>query len=304
MDYQFRTYHPDDLSQLVDFLNDNLDYDQFNKNLLKEKLEGDPYWEREKALICYKGNKILGFMQGVLRDIRKTQYGYIKLMAVDKSYRRQGIASSLYKLLEKSFIPDKVATVRIYDSPMNYFMPGIDPRYTEALCFAIRMGFKKFGDTANLTVDLESADWPTDDEEKALKIHGIEIRRALIQEKQEVIDFVKEEWALWANEIEMAFMDDPPSIHVAFHHEKIRAFSAHNANNKGTGWFGPMGTHPELRGRGIGSILLKRCLTDMKSMGQIKAIIPWVGPIDFYTHHANARIDRVFWRYEKQLNNR
>jgi GNAT superfamily N-acetyltransferase len=36
------------------------------------------------------------------------------------------------------------------------------------------------------------------------------------------------------------------------------------------GWFGPMGTHPDLRGLGIGSILLKRCLKDMKRNGLSK----------------------------------
>jgi mycothiol synthase len=299
--YQYRTYQPEDLSRLVDFLNDNSDYDAFNKDLLKEKLEGDPCLEPGNALVCHEGEKILGFMQGVIREIQETRFGYIKLMAVDKNHRRQGIASELYNRIENSFRSDKVDVVRIYDVPMNYFMPGIDPRYTEALCFVLRLGFMRLGDTSNLIVRLNESEWNTISEEEKLKHHWIEIKRAEILEKNAVINFVKEEWELWTNEIEMAFANVPPSIHVAYLDGKIKAFSAHNANNKGTGWFGPMGTHLELRGRGIGSILLKRCLKDMKKTGQKIAIIPWVGPIDFYAHHANARVDRVFWRYEKEL---
>ena len=314
MEHQIRTYRPEDLSNLTEFLNANLDYDSLSKSLLKEKLEGDPDWEPEKALICHDGEKIIGFMQGVIRDIRGTRYGYIKLMAVGKSYRRQGIARALYEELEGCFISDNVDVVRIYDVPKNYFMPGIDLRYTEAVCFAIRMGFKRFGDATNLIVDLNESVWDTAREEKSLKIHGIEVKRAEVHEKQNVIDFVKDEWALWTHEVGMAFNDDPPSIHIAHLHArlprhggqasrqgKIKAFSAHNGNNKGTGWFGPMGTHPELRGKGIGSILLKRCLKDIKLMGQKRAIIPWIDHIDFYVHHANARVDRFFWRYEKLL---
>ena len=308
MDYQIRTYESNDLSGITDFLNTNLEYDSLSENLLKEKLEGDPFWDSGKTLICHDDDRILGFMQGVIRDIRGTRYGYIKLMAVDKNHRRQGIAKMLYQKLENQFDAEKVDVVRIYDVPMNYFMPGIDPRYTEALCFAIRMGFKRFADTSNLTVDLNASDWDTKEEEKTLKIHGIEIKRPETHEKQDIINFVKVEWALWQNEIEMAFNDDPPSIHVAYLHARlpakqgeIMAFSAHNANNKGTSWFGPMGTHPDLRGKGIGSILLKRCLKDMKLLGHKTAIIPWVDPIEFYAHHANARVNRVFWRYEKQL---
>ncbi len=301
MEYQIRTYQPEELAELAEFLNANLDYDSMSESLLKEKLEGDPVWEPEKALICHDGKKIIGFMQGVIRDIRGKRYGYIKLMAVEKSYRRKGVAKMLYEHLERSFKSDKVDVVRIYDVPMNYFMPGIDPRYTEALCFAIRMGFKRFGDANNMVVNLGAFDWDTAEEEKALKIHGIEVKRADVHEKQSVLEFVKEEWALWTHEIEMAFIDDPPSVHVASLHRVIKAFSAHNGNNKGTGWFGPMGTHPDLRGQGIGGILLKRCLKDMKQMGQKTAIIPWVDPIDFYAHSVNARVDRVFWRYEKLL---
>ncbi len=304
MEYRIRTYQPDDLLRLVEFLNYNLDYDRLNENLLSEKLEGDPNWMPGKALVCHDGEKILGFIQGVIRDINGTRFGYIKLMAVDKNHRRQGIAKSLYEKLEIDFLQDNVNVIRIYDVPMNYFMPGIDPRYTEAVCFAIRMGFKRFDDASNMIVNLDDSDWDTAKEEKALLNNGIEIKRAKVQEKQNVIDFVKDGWALWIHEIKTAFKDDPPSIHVAYLQGKIKAFSAHNANNKGTGWFGPIGTHPDLRGKGIGSILLFRCLRDIKLMGRKRAIIPWVDHIDFYAHYANARVDRVFWRYEKQLKNK
>ena len=301
MDYPIRSYQNNDLKALTTFFKNNMKFDSITEGLLDEKLSGDPYWDPNKALISYEGDEILGFMHGVIRDIRGTRYGYIKLMAVDKLFRRKGIARSLYQQLESQFKEEQVDVVRIYDVPMNYFMPGIDPRYTEAVCFALRMGFKRFGDTSNLTVDLDQSDWLTVEEEKALLSHGIEIKRPAISDRHSVINFVKEEWALWTNEIEMAFKDDSPSIHVAYLQGKIKAFSAHNGNNKGTGWFGPMGTHPDLRGKGIGSILLKRCLRDMKAWGQKTSVIPWVGPIDFYAHHANARVDRVFWRYEKQL---
>ena len=77
------------------------------------------------------------------------------------------------------------------------------------------------------------------------------------------------------------------------------AFSAYETNNKGTGWFGPMGTTEKARGKGVGGILLKRCINDLKKSGFEKAIIPWVGPIPFYMHYINSPVKRIFWRYEK-----
>jgi len=57
--------------------------------------------------------------------------------------------------------------------------------------------------------------------------------------------------------------DNPPSVHIALNNGNLRAFSVHNGNNKEAGWFGPMGTHPDIRGIGVGKVLLKRRLLDM-----------------------------------------
>ncbi|MCU4156169.1 GNAT family N-acetyltransferase [Carboxylicivirga sp. A043] len=300
MNYSITQYQSNDLLRLTAFLNASWQYDSITEAILQEKLEGDPYWMPEATFVCKDAEEIIGFMQGVMRDIRGTRYAYIKLMAVDGAYRRQGIASALFDKLETIFREREADVVRIYDVPLNYFMPGIDPRYTPALCWAMRKGFERFGDTSNLLVDLNQ-DWDMSVKEAALQADNIEVRRANHEDKQAILDFIKHEWLLWSNEVEMAFKDDQPSIHIALLNGEVKAFSAHNANNKGTGWFGPMGTHPDLRGKGMGAILLKRCLQDMKDMGLSHSIIPWVGPIDFYSWHSNAVVDRVFWRYEKKL---
>lgn len=301
MKYPITLYNPAEQPELTAFLNENWEYDTLTEELLSEKLEGDPYWMPEATFVCKDDERIIGFMQGVMRHIRGVNYAYIKLMAVDKEYRRQGIATAMYKQLQDVFKVHKADVVRIYDVPLNYFMPGIDPRYTPALCWAMRRGFERFGDTSNLLVDLNQ-NWDMSAREDALRKDGIVVRRAKPEDKQAVLNFIKDEWLLWTNEVEMAFKDEMPSIHIALLNGEVKAFSAHNANNKGTGWFGPMGTHPDLRGKGMGAILLKRCLQDMKEMGLSHSIIPWVGPIDFYAWHANARVDRVFWRFEKKLN--
>jgi len=300
MNYPITQYKSDDQTRLTAFLNASWQFDSITESVLREKLEGDPCWMPEATFVCKDGDKIIGFMQGLMRDIRGTRYAYIKLMAVEESYRRKGIASAMFDKLEAIFKQHAADVIRIYDVPLNYFMPGIDPRYTPALCWATRKGFERFGDTSNLLVDLNQ-DWDMSAKELTLKADNIEVRRARPADKQAILDFIKDEWALWSNEVEMAFKDEQPSIHIALLNGEVKAFSAHNANNKGTGWFGPMGTHPDLRGKGMGAILLKRCLQDMKEMGLSHSIIPWVGPIDFYSWHSNAVVDRVFWRYEKKL---
>jgi len=296
-----RTYTDKDLKQVLDLLERNCEFDTFSETLLREKLYDDPEWNPESTLLEEEGNRIYGFMQGVTREIEGCRYGYIKLMAVEAHQRRRGIATSLYAELEKIFTRSDVTNVRIYDVPLNYFMPGIDPRYTPAVCFARKMGFQSNGESCNMIVDLESSDWDASEDIEKLQQENIEVARAKPDDKEELLQFIAGEWELWTNELNMAFRSEPPALHIVRHEGKIRAFSSYDGNNVGTGWFGPMGTDPSFRGKGMGSILLKLCLADMKEQGLKKSTIPWVAPVGFYSHYANARIDRVFWRFEKNI---
>lgn len=296
-----RTYQNSYFKQVLELLQNNMEYDSISEEVLNEKLSSDPGWNTNSTFVAEKSGNIVGFMQGIYRDVSGVRYGYIKLMAVEKQYRKQGIAKAMYLQLEKYFEDIEVDSVRIYDVPLNYFMPGIDPRYTAAVCFAERMGFERNGDTSNLDVDLQNQDWSVDSKIKKLQSSNIEVARATDADRPELTDLLENDWKLWQYEVDRALESSPPSIHIARLNGKIRAFSAHNANNKGTGWFGPMLTHDDLRGKGVGGVLLKLCLQDMKDEGLEKSIIPWVGPIPFYAHHANATVARVFWRYEKKL---
>lgn len=300
---EFRAFNYNDLIPVVSLLEANFEFDTMTPDLLKEKIYDDPAYDPETILVATEKNIIIGFMLGVMREIRGETIGYIKLMAVNSAVRRRGIARRMYQQIEDHFRKKQADKIRIYDVPFNYFMPGIDPRYTPALCFAMRMGFERFADTSNLSVELQTRDWSTGQEEERLKMKDerIAVRRAGEADKAALMAFIDAEFPLWRAEVETSFRSKPVAVHIALLDGAIKAFSGHNGNNIGTGWFGPMGTHPDLRGKGIGGILLKRCLGDMKNWGLEYGIIPWVGPIDFYAHYANAVVERVFWRYEKRL---
>ncbi len=292
----------DQLPALLAFWNRNVIYDPMPDHILLEKTFGDPDFNPDLTLLAIENEMIISFMQGLVRQIEpNVKRGWIKLFVTDENYRRQGIATRLLKNIEEQMKSQGVKTIRLLDSNPNYFQPGIDPRYTEAIAFAERNGFKRFADTSNLEVDLKNKDFNTSDEEQQLASEGIFIRRATSADWPFVEDLIKNHFKAWLPEIQMTYQNDPISLHIAEYHGKIEAFSAYDANNLNTGWFGPMGTNPVLRGKGIGGILLKRCLNDLKKQGHKASIIPWVGPIPFYLHYANARLTRVFWRYEKEL---
>lgn len=289
------------LPDILELCNANMKFDRLSEALLREKILEDPDYNPELILTTWDGSELVGFMSGLVRQVRKEKIGYIKLMAVKKRRRREGIASSMYQNLEESFRQRGAVKCRIYDVPMNYLVPGIDPRYTPAICFAHRLGFKRFGDTSNLLAPLQNQDFSTAAKEESLKQKGITVQRAGMEDRDEMLAFIDEHFDLWRTEVENMYRSTPISLHIARHNGELAAFSGHNGNNFGTGWFGPMGTHPDKRGMGVGGVLLKRCLQDMKDWGLEYTVIPWVGPIDFYSHYVNAVVDRVFWRYEKLL---
>ncbi len=296
-----RKYKPEDFEAILILLQQNLHFDKISREVLHEKIYYDPFSETAGIFVGEHNNKPVGFMMGVLREIRGEQYGYVKLMAVDSQHRRKGIASELYHHLEAFFDNAGCKYLRIMDVPMNYFMPGIDPRYTPAICFAEKSGFTRFAESCNMSVDLKTSEWNTTAEEKQLSDQNISIQRATEEDLNEILEFLKSEWELWQYEITMAMKNAPICVFIARQNGKVKAFAAYNGNNIGTGWFGPMGTHPDLRGKGIGRILLYRCLKDMKNAGLTESTIPWVAPVCFYAHHAHAEVTRTFWRYQKNL---
>ncbi len=293
---------PKQLPKLLAFWNRNALYDPITVDLLHEKTFGDADFDPALTLIAAEQNNIVAFMQGLIRQVdQNLRRGYIKLFATEEAYRRQGIATMLLQDIEAQMKSQRVKTIRLLDCNPNYLQPGIDPRYTEAIAFAERNGFKRFADTANLEVDLHNQNFDTSREEQQLEQEHIFIRRATDADWPLVENLIVNHFKAWLPEIRTTYKNNPISLHIAEYNGKIEAFSAYDANNLNTGWFGPMGTNPVLRGKGIGGVLLKRCLNDMKKQGHKVSIIPWVGPIPFYLHYANARLTRVFWRYEKTL---
>ena len=221
----------------------NMELDIMPDFLFREKTFDDPDYNPELTLVAIDEKEIpIGFIQGVIRDRSNESVGYIKLLCVDSNQRRKRIASNLYHEIEEKFIQNKIKRIRVYESYPNYFMPGVDPFYTEAVCFFERMRFKKFKGTSNLKADLITGDFNTEIEEAELRKGNIICRRAFSDEKEKVLKWVDEKFPIWHFEVEESFKNNPATLFITEVNGEVKAFSVHEVNNKGTGWFGPMGT--------------------------------------------------------------
>lgn len=291
----------DDLPALYAIAGASLVYEQFSADLLAEKLFTNPAPQRYAGTtLCAIGDgRIRGFMQIVWRgaDAR----GWIGVFAVEPAWRRRGVASALLAAALAQLSSQGVRDVEALAIPTNYLTPGLDPRYTAALTLLERSGFVRSGDCANLRVALDQ-DWDAAQHEQSLRAAGVELRRAAAEDVAALDAFFETEFgADWSIEVRQALANDPPAVHLAWAAGEIIAFSAHSSQNREWGLFGPMGTRPAARGRGVGGVLLQRCLRDLRDAGHATAVIPWVGPIAFYARTVGAQVDRVFWRYRRAM---
>ena len=99
--------------------------------------------------------QLAGISIGVVRQRETEPVGYIKLVVVDATHRRQGIGSQLLQTTECALQQAGANEVRLCESSPNYLTPGLDQRYTAGKRFFEAHGYEPVGTTYNLTVDLD-----------------------------------------------------------------------------------------------------------------------------------------------------
>jgi ribosomal protein S18 acetylase RimI-like enzyme len=194
---------------------------------------------------------------------------YLRLLAVHRAHRRQGIATQLVRDAYR-----RGARV-VGAEGGNYFTPGVPL----SIDYFAKRG-RKTAETQNLIAITP------------LPARGERVREAGVRgaTRDKVLAFIEKNfgktWHFEANNAE--------ALHYLEHDGEIAGFAAHSANNKGLGFFGPTGVAKHLRGRGYGRELLLASLADMRARGYEQAIIPWTDALEFYKKSCGATIHERF----------
>jgi predicted GNAT family acetyltransferase len=110
---------------------------------------------------------------------------------------------------------------------------------------------------------------------------AIAVRRAEPWDRLRMREFARTHFPeLWGVEADRAYSNTPISCYLATRNGEIVGFAAYEVTRRG--YFGPTGVREDLRGDGVGSALLFRCLQSMYEMGYAYAVIGGVGPAEFY----------------------
>ncbi len=257
-----------------------------------------------------------GELLGVLAQAGR----WIKLLAVLPSAQRQGIGSALLVEAQQhiSQTTGAVPKLRVGDHPGNYLAPGVDERYLAGHSFFRSRGFGEVARLLNLRAPVRENPLVTPERLamlcKTATAAGYTIRRATATDVEPLLTMITGSFApVWSFEVARALgpplggeaaeyadaLPEGPAVHVALDEAgAVVAFAAHDGNNRGLGWFGPMGTLDKHRGHGLGEALLLGCLLDVVDRPD-GGVIAWVGPVGFYSRASGAVPDRRFVVFEE-----
>ncbi len=269
----------------------------WNEAYVRSKTVADETYSPELMIAAEEDGEPVGFVLGS----KDNEAGWIKAFLVRADRQRQGIGTAMFDAIEDEFVRQGVQGINAGWAPPRYFIPGVNVKYTSAIVFLDRRGYETNRNArVNMDVALAGRDFDTAEREAFLRTRGLIVRRAVPADKPGLARLCQEyDNPGWAIETGIALENPQPTVFVAEQEGRISAFAAHSV--VGPTHFGPMLTSPELRGLGIGSVLLKRCLVDWQRAGHTRGEIIWTGPISFYARAVAATMGSAFWVFYKSL---
>jgi mycothiol synthase len=298
---ELRDFTAAELPALLELCRRSLPAERWTLDLLRRRVLEAPGYVPAYQVCAWDGDRLAGALLGTTREMGDGLVAGVLLAAVDPAYRGQGIATQLLGELERRVRAAGIGRLRVGHIAPDYLWPGLDVRYTPALCWLQRNGFQLAGQTYNMEADLTAEDWDTAADAERLAREGWQIRRLLPEDRDAFEVWLRAEWNPgWLYEGLAAYRNDPISAFIATHAGQIRAFACHNVSGFENS-FGPIGTDHTTRGLGVGRVLLRRCMADQRVLGHDRSEICWIGPIAFYARGVGANISRTCWFLEKEL---
>lgn len=285
------------LERLLPLLQETAYERHLDSSELHHRIWQDPSAPVELLLGAVEGDQLVGYCLACIRE----GHGVVSVFGTVPERRSQGIARALFAELEKRLLARGVSQLLVEGHGPGYFWPGVELTRGPAICFLIRQGFETDRKTrVDMEVDLTQAHLDTTATEARLASEGIVVRRAMEADIAATAAFTVQTFSRgWQIEVEETRRFPEPPLNIAIYREQVVGFAAYDVT--GYARFGPTGTRPDMRQRGIGGVLLKRCLQQMVARGDSTAEIAWAGPIAFYAKEAGARINRAYWCFHKNL---
>ncbi len=290
MSFTIRPYRGADEGALLGLWNMALASDPITPALFHTKVLLDPNFNPDLLLLAESGGALAGFVLGIARQVPlfleglQPEVAWVTAFGVHPAFRRQGAAAALFETLAAGLRAESRHVLRISPYVPNYFTPGVDrDAYPAAVQFLGKLGFAVTSEPVSMQLDLTGFRVPPEIETLEHRLStqaSITIGPLQSSDLPELMPFIARHfgWEWWRHAQEYLLeLLGPGSDQVVFWVAR-RGVELLGYCQMRRERFGPFGVLPELRGQGIGRVLLVRCLASIRARGFHSAWFLWAEP--------------------------
>ncbi|MFA0749833.1 MAG: hypothetical protein SLRJCFUN_000236 [Candidatus Fervidibacter sp.] len=280
-----RGYKGDDEAPLLALWNAALPYDPIDRRTFHRKVLLDQNFDPDWLIVAEANGQLIGFCLCLIRRMpmekvgMEPERGWITAFGVHPKWRRKGVGTALLERALQLFCDADRKEVLISPYTPHYFVPGVDERhYADGLAFLQRHGFEIVGHAISMDANIVLFDpTPYAQREQRLQEQGIEIRHLRPHEVPDLLAFLKAhmpgDWVRHARDLLTDItkgLGDYDQFLVAWHEGEIVGYCQFEGEH-----FGPYGVRSDMQGKGIGTVLMVKCLQTMRLKGLHNAWVLW-----------------------------
>lgn len=273
-----RAYKGHDEQELLDIWHIAMPFDRISESLFRTQVLLDPNFHPLNLPVAIADGRVVGFILSVTRQVPLFLQGlepdnaWITAFGVHPNYRQQGIGTALFQYVTNKMTEEKRKTLAIASYVPNYFVPGIDIKaYPETITFLENiLGFKTLYHAISMGANLTNFEIPRGIQDKIQQSEaddGLTIRPVASADIPELMPFLVEhfgwDWYRHAQSYLLEYFGNNPH-RICFLIARLKGEVVGFCQQKDER-FGPFGVHPDYQGRGIGRVLLYKCLEIMSA---------------------------------------
>lgn len=310
---RLESFQQERFQQVLTCWNQSLIYDGIDEERFKQLILLDENFNPDLFLLALNQEKVVGFCYGVRRKIPylerglEENRGWIVIMGVLPEYQNQGIGTMLCDEVEKRLKDMGTKEITLCAYSPNYFFPGIDKRYQQAISFFENRNYVYRAESVSMQRSLWDYHMADQYKEKlaSLEKDGIHIIRYNDEYMLPLLNYLLENFgAGWKRNALIAMQKkeaEDTILLVVDEQKNILGFCMRKIDGNDAR-FGPFGVSEHLRSKGIGGILFEYMMQEMKQKGIYYLYFLWTDGAAqrFYERH-DVKVYRTYQLYRKEV---
>lgn len=310
---RLESFQQERFQQVLTCWNQSLIYDGIDEERFKQLILLDENFNPDLFLLAMNDEKVVGFCYGVRRKIPylerglEENRGWIVIMGVLPEYQNQGIGTMLCDEVEKRLKDMGTKEITLCAYSPNYFFPGIDKRYQQAISFFENRNYVNRAESVSMQRSLWDYHMADQYKEKlaSLEKDGIHIIRYNDEYMLPLLNYLLENFgAGWKRNALIAMQKkeaEDTILLVVDEQKNILGFCMRKIDGNDAR-FGPFGVSEHLRSKGIGGVLFEYMMQEMKQKGIYYLYFLWTDGAAqrFYERH-DVKVYRTYQLYRKEV---